>query len=163
MTWCEDNGVDYLFGLAQNERLVARIMTELALAATKSLRTGKPQRRFADFMSITRHSLEAAEARHRQGRTHQAGAQSALCGHLAQTRRGQGALILGITGTEPDRFAANSAAFSRPATGARTRRIAPTPCAGAGIGRQPSASASSQIAGANAHLDQTAISHPAAN
>ena len=68
MAWCEDNAVDYLFGLAQNERLVARITTELARAAAKSLRTGKPQRRFADFMWITR--------------------------NLAQARRGQAALSL---------------------------------------------------------------------
>ena len=29
MAWCEDNGVDYLFGWAQNDRLVATITTGL--------------------------------------------------------------------------------------------------------------------------------------
>jgi hypothetical protein len=50
---------------------------------------------------------------------------------------------------------ANSSAFSRPAANARTRRVAPAPCTGAGIRRQPPASASSQIAAANSYLDQT--------
>src|SRR6266700_2222866 len=31
MAWCEANGVDFLFGLAQNERLIAEIKTELDL------------------------------------------------------------------------------------------------------------------------------------
>jgi len=49
MTWCEANDVDYLFGLARTERLVAKIEAELAAAADQSRRTGKPARRFADF------------------------------------------------------------------------------------------------------------------
>jgi hypothetical protein len=61
------------------------------------------------------------------------------------------------------RFPANSAAFSRPAAGARTRRVASPPCTGAGIGRQAPASASSQIAAANAYMDQTVTSHSPAN
>jgi hypothetical protein len=44
MAWCEANGVDFLFGLAQNERLVAMIAGELAQAEAKSRRTGKPAR-----------------------------------------------------------------------------------------------------------------------
>src|ERR1051326_2922245 len=36
MTWCEANGVDFLLGLARNERLAAEIAPELALAAAKS-------------------------------------------------------------------------------------------------------------------------------
>src|ERR1700687_5194113 len=35
MTWCEANGVDFLFGLAKNERLIAEIKTELDLVAAK--------------------------------------------------------------------------------------------------------------------------------
>ena len=49
MAWCEANGVDYLFGLARNDRLVAEIEAELAMAAEQSQRTGKPARRFKDF------------------------------------------------------------------------------------------------------------------
>ena len=49
MTWCEANGVDYLFGLARNERLVGAVAHELALAEAESLAQGGPVRRFADF------------------------------------------------------------------------------------------------------------------
>ena len=46
MAWCEENGVDYIFGLAKNERLVKAIRRELALARRTSRRTGAPARRF---------------------------------------------------------------------------------------------------------------------
>ena len=36
MAWCEANGVDFLLGLAKTDRLVAKIATELDLAAAKS-------------------------------------------------------------------------------------------------------------------------------
>ena len=49
MAWCEANRVDYLFGLARNDRLVEAIRTELAEAAVESTMTGKPARRFGDF------------------------------------------------------------------------------------------------------------------
>ena len=49
MAWCEANRVDYLFGLARNDRLVEAIRTELAEAAVESMTTGKPARRFRDF------------------------------------------------------------------------------------------------------------------
>jgi len=54
MSWCEANGVDFLFGLQQNVRLVAAIKDELARAETKSRRTGKPERCFKSFMWMTR-------------------------------------------------------------------------------------------------------------
>jgi DDE family transposase len=56
MAWCERNGVDYLFGLARNDRLVAEIADELGQAAEESRRTGRPARRFKDFMWTTRDS-----------------------------------------------------------------------------------------------------------
>jgi hypothetical protein len=56
MAWCEANGVHFLFGLAQNERLVAMIAGELAQAETKSRRTGKPARYFKEFRWQTRRS-----------------------------------------------------------------------------------------------------------
>jgi Transposase DDE domain group 1 len=56
MAWCEANGVDFLFGLAKNERLIAEIKTDLERAAAKSRRTGRPERRFKDFMWTTRNS-----------------------------------------------------------------------------------------------------------
>jgi hypothetical protein len=49
MTWCEGNGVDYVFGLARNERLVGAVADELAVAEAESLTQAGPVRRFADF------------------------------------------------------------------------------------------------------------------
>ena len=49
MAWCEANHVDYVFGLARNERLVGAIAQDLAAAAAESLAQGGPARRFADF------------------------------------------------------------------------------------------------------------------
>jgi hypothetical protein len=54
MAWCEANSVDFLFGLAKNDRLIGEIETELDLAAAKSRRTGRPERRFKTFMWMTR-------------------------------------------------------------------------------------------------------------
>ena len=56
MAWCEANGVHFLFGLAQNERLNAMIAGELAQAEAKSRRTGKPARYFKEFRWQTRSS-----------------------------------------------------------------------------------------------------------
>lgn len=56
MAWCEANRVDYLFGLARNNRLVAEIASELEQAAEESRRTARPARRFKDFMWTTRDS-----------------------------------------------------------------------------------------------------------
>jgi hypothetical protein len=56
MTWCETNGVDFLFGLSRNSRLVGEIEAELAAAAELSQQTGKPARRFKDFAWRTRDS-----------------------------------------------------------------------------------------------------------
>jgi hypothetical protein len=53
MAWCEANRVDYLFGLARNARLEAEIAAELAEAAAESQATGRPARRFKDFMWTT--------------------------------------------------------------------------------------------------------------
>jgi hypothetical protein len=56
MAWCETNGVDFLFGLAKTDRLIAEIESELEQAAVKSERTGKPARCFKDFVWRTRSS-----------------------------------------------------------------------------------------------------------
>ena len=56
MAWCEENRVDYLFGLARNARLAAQIEAELAAAAEESGASGAPARRFKDFMWTTRKS-----------------------------------------------------------------------------------------------------------
>jgi Transposase DDE domain group 1 len=49
MSWCEANGVDYVFGLARNERLVSAIADDLAAAEAESSARGAPARCFADF------------------------------------------------------------------------------------------------------------------
>jgi Transposase DDE domain group 1 len=56
MTWCENNRVDFLFGLAKNSRLIEAIKAELAEAAELSHQTGQPARRFKDFAWQTRDS-----------------------------------------------------------------------------------------------------------
>jgi hypothetical protein len=56
MAWCEANRVDYVFGLASNDRLAKAIIPELITATIESLRTGKPARCFKDFNYTTRGS-----------------------------------------------------------------------------------------------------------
>jgi hypothetical protein len=56
MAWCEANGVEFVFGLQQNERLVEEIKFELHRAEMKSRRTGKPARYFREFKYRTRRS-----------------------------------------------------------------------------------------------------------
>jgi Transposase DDE domain group 1 len=53
MACCEASRVDFLFGLARNERLEQAIKPELVLASLDSLRTGGAARRFKDFMWST--------------------------------------------------------------------------------------------------------------
>jgi hypothetical protein len=50
MAWCEANAVDYVFGLARNDRLVAKIKRQLAAAEREAAVTRAPARRFRDFM-----------------------------------------------------------------------------------------------------------------
>ena len=56
MAWCEANGVDYVFGLARNTRLVERIDAALAGAKHDACLSGGTARRFADFSWSTRKS-----------------------------------------------------------------------------------------------------------
>jgi hypothetical protein len=53
MAWCEENRVDFVFGLARNARLVEEIYVELAQAEEQASRTGKPARRYRDFRYAT--------------------------------------------------------------------------------------------------------------
>ena len=53
MAWCEKNGVDFVFGLARNARLVEAIAVELLQAEAEAEATGKPARRFKDFRYAT--------------------------------------------------------------------------------------------------------------
>src|SRR5208282_4806174 len=56
MGWCEENGVDYVFGLARNQRLEAEIAGELAEAEAKSKESGKAARIFKELRYQTRKS-----------------------------------------------------------------------------------------------------------
>lgn len=49
MRWCEDNSVDYVFGLARNDRLRRRIEKALRKAAAASQRSGKAARAYTEF------------------------------------------------------------------------------------------------------------------
>jgi hypothetical protein len=49
MAWCEENRVDYVFGLARNPRLEAVLVEPLAEAKRLCLASGKPARVFRDF------------------------------------------------------------------------------------------------------------------
>jgi hypothetical protein len=57
MAWCEEeNGVDYVLGLAKNERLSGEIVGELAQAKSQWEQTHQPARVFKDFAYQTRKS-----------------------------------------------------------------------------------------------------------
>jgi Transposase DDE domain group 1 len=56
MSWCEQNAVDYVFGLARNARLTRAIGAELRAAAEESHRMQRPARRFKDLSYRTRKS-----------------------------------------------------------------------------------------------------------
>jgi hypothetical protein len=49
MAWCEENGIDYVLGLAKNRRLEAGIAKQLEHARRKYLRTKKAARSFRGF------------------------------------------------------------------------------------------------------------------
>lgn len=49
MKWCEDNGIDYVFGLAKNERLKSKINKQMEHARRRYLRTGKASRALRSF------------------------------------------------------------------------------------------------------------------
>jgi hypothetical protein len=56
MSWCEQNSVDYVFGLARNVRLVRSIGAELQEAKAESCATQRPARRFKELVYRTRKS-----------------------------------------------------------------------------------------------------------
>ena len=54
MAWCEGNGVDYVFGLAKNARLIKMIGKELHEARREWEQTGRAARRFRELAYRTR-------------------------------------------------------------------------------------------------------------
>lgn len=53
MAWCETNRVDYVFGLAKNNRLTREIEAALDQVREQFEQTGKPARSFCEFTYIT--------------------------------------------------------------------------------------------------------------
>ena len=53
MAWCEREGIDYIFGLAQNARLKKQIAAEMAQAQEQYLQTQAPARQFTEFWYAT--------------------------------------------------------------------------------------------------------------
>ncbi len=49
MAWCEENSVDFVFGLARNQRLVGAIASELSSARYRHRASGRPARFYRDF------------------------------------------------------------------------------------------------------------------
>ena len=60
LAWCEAEGVDYLLGLAKNERLKAEIVKEMEEAKAQYQGTGRAARRFQEFVYQTRESWSRA-------------------------------------------------------------------------------------------------------
>jgi hypothetical protein len=53
MVWCEREGIDYIFGLAQNRRLKQQIEAEMAQAEEQYTQTQAPARVFSEFFYAT--------------------------------------------------------------------------------------------------------------
>jgi hypothetical protein len=56
MSWCEEHGVGYVFGLGKNPRLLRKIRKTLRTAQRQHAETGKPARVFIEFSYQTRKS-----------------------------------------------------------------------------------------------------------
>jgi hypothetical protein len=54
MAWCESQGIDYIFGLAQNPRLKKLIETEMAQAEKQYIQSKTPVRVFTEFFYETK-------------------------------------------------------------------------------------------------------------
>ena len=56
MVWCEKEGIDYVLGLAKNERLKRRIAPRMEIVRQLQKETGKPARQFQELRYRTRKS-----------------------------------------------------------------------------------------------------------
>jgi len=66
MSWCESNGVDYVFGLARNQRLRRIIGAQMHEATQQWNRTGKPARVFSEFEYRTKKTKKGGWNRERR-------------------------------------------------------------------------------------------------
>ena len=60
MSWCEQNGVDYVLGLARNRRLEAMLSEAMAEAKQKHEETGQAARLFRELRHQTRETWTRA-------------------------------------------------------------------------------------------------------
>jgi hypothetical protein len=66
MSWCENNCVDYLFGLARNQRLRRIIGQQMQEATVQWKQTGKPARVFSEFRYRTKKTKKGGWDRERR-------------------------------------------------------------------------------------------------
>jgi hypothetical protein len=66
MSWCEDNGVDFVFGLARNQRLRKIIGAQMHAATQQWNQTGKPARVFSEFGYQTKKTKKGGWDRERR-------------------------------------------------------------------------------------------------
>jgi hypothetical protein len=66
MSWCENNDVKYLFGLARNQRLRKIIGAEMHEATQQWKQTGKPARVFSEFRYQTKKTKKGGWERERR-------------------------------------------------------------------------------------------------
>jgi hypothetical protein len=66
MSWCEDNGVDFVFGLARNQRLRKIIGAQMHQATQQWNQTGQPARVFTEFPYKTKKTKKGGWDRERR-------------------------------------------------------------------------------------------------
>jgi hypothetical protein len=66
MSWCENNGVDYLFGMARNQRLRRIIGQQMHEATVQWEQTGKAARVFSEFEYSTKKTSKGGWERERR-------------------------------------------------------------------------------------------------
>ena len=66
MSWCEDNRVDFVFGLARNKRLRKVIGAQMHAATQQWNQTGKPARVFSEFAYQTKKTKKGGWDRERR-------------------------------------------------------------------------------------------------
>jgi hypothetical protein len=66
MSWCENNGVDFLFGMARNPRLRKIIGRQMHEATVQWKETGKPARVFTEFEYSTKKTKKGGWDRERR-------------------------------------------------------------------------------------------------
>ena len=66
MSWCENNDVDFVFGLARNQKLRKIIGAEMQEATQQWKRSGKPARVFSEFSYQTKKTKKGGWDRERR-------------------------------------------------------------------------------------------------